>query len=182
MGDHTDSALACQAAAGDRDAFTELLERHYDGIYRLCARVLGNADEAADLTQEVCMSLPAKLPSYHRTGTFDGWLYRIVVNAARDALRRRRTRQHREGSDVEVDSLVHAVRGADMYESAWLSQAMHRLSNGLRLTVALVIDMGLTHAEAGEALDITEKTVSWRMHEVRRQLRALANDEDAHDA
>jgi len=57
-------------------------------------------------------------------------------------------------------------------------QALGELSEELRTTVFLVLGEGLRHAEAGEVLGISEKTVSWRMHEVRRRLRALAAEEE----
>ncbi len=178
MGDDTDSSLARKAAAGDPKAFAALLERHYDRIYRVGARVLGEADEAADLAQEVCAALPAKLSSFRGDSRFTTWLYRVVVNAAHDALRRKTARQRGERNYAELDSLARAGRGAGMSESVWLRQVLGQLSEELRTTVFLVLGEGLRHAEAGEVLGISENTVSWRMHEVRRRLRALAAEED----
>ena len=177
MRENTDGTLARRAAAGDRDAFAALLERHYDRVYRVGARVLGDAEEAADLAQDVCVSLPAKLVSYRGDSKFTTWLYRVVVNAARDALRRKAARRRSERGYVELDSLA---RDADREcESSWLQWALGQLSQELRSTVALVLEEGLRHAEAGEVLGVSEATVSWRMHEVRKRLRALAADEEA---
>ena len=92
MAEDVDGGLARRAAAGDREAFGALLERHYDRIYRIGARVLGDADEAADLAQDVCVALPARLASWRGESRFTTWLYRVVVNAARDALRRKDAR------------------------------------------------------------------------------------------
>ena len=178
MTDDMDEALATRAAAGDREAFAALLERHYDRIFRLGARVLGDAEEAADLAQDVCVALPAKLASYRSESKFTTWLYRVVVNAARDALRRRATRQRSERGYAEVDALERARRIVHGCESSWLRAALGQLSEELRTTVMLVVEEGLRHAEAGEALGVSESTVSWRMHEVRRRLRALAAEEE----
>lgn len=178
MGDDTDDSLARRAVMGDEDAFAALLERHYDRIYRVGARVLGEADEAADLAQEVCVALPAKLASYRAESRFTTWLYRVVVNAAHDALRRKSARQRGERNYAEVHSLARAHGGVCLFESVWLRQALGHLSDELRTTVFLVLEEGLRHAEAGEVLGIPESTVSWRMHEVRKRLRALAADEE----
>ena len=62
--------------------------------------------------------------------------------------------------------------------STWLGQALARLSDDLRVTVVLVLEEGLRHAEAGEVLGVSEAMVSWRMHEVRKRLRALAAQEE----
>ena len=179
MGDDTDRALARWAAAGDGEAFAALLERHYDRIYRIGARVLGDADEAADLAQDVCVALPAKLASYRGRCRFTTWLYRVVVNPARDVLRRRAARQRGERGYAELDALMRRDQvAARECESFWLRQALGRLSDGLRVTVVLVLEEGLRHAEAGEVLGVSESTVSWRMHEVRKRLRALAAGEE----
>lgn len=178
MTDNTDSSLAYRAAAGDRGAFGALLERHYDMIYRVGARVLGDPEEAADLAQDVCVALPDKLGSYRAKSRFTTWLYAVVVNAARDALRRKAARYRGERSYAEFDELVRAQADAGACESSWLHQALGRLSEDLRTTVFLVLEEGLRHAEAGNVLGVSEATVSWRMHEVRRRLRALAADEE----
>ena len=178
MGDDTDGALARRAAAGDRDAFAALLERHYDRVYRVGARVLGDADAAADLAQDVCVGLPAKLSSYRGGSRFTTWLYRVVVNAARDALRRSAVRQRHERTYADVEALARAGNAARECEASWLREAMGRLPDELRATVVLVLEEGLRHAEAGEALGVSESTVSWRMHEVRKRLRALADGEE----
>lgn len=62
---------------------------------------------------------------------------------------------------------------------AALRQALGRLSEDLRFTVFLVLEVGMSHAEAGEALGVSEKTVSWQMHEVRERLRDLDGDEES---
>lgn len=178
MGDATDGALARRAAAGDRDAFAALLERHYDRVYRISARVLGDADAAADLAQDVCVGLPAKLSSYRGESRFTTWLYRVVVNSARDALRRSAVRQRHERMYADVEALVRAGNAARECEASWLREAMGRLPDELRATVALVLEEGLRHAEAGEVLGVSESTVSWRMHEVRKRLRALADGKE----
>ena len=175
MDDDTDGTLARRAAAGDRDAFAALIERHYDRVYRVGARVLGDADAAADLAQDVCVGLPAKLSSYRGGSRFTTWLYRVVVNSARDALRRSAVRQRHERMYADVEALVRAGNAARECEASWLREAMGRLPDELRATVVLVLEEGLRHAEAGEVLGVSESTVSWRMHEVRKRLRALAD-------
>lgn len=175
MDDKSDNSLAFQAAAGDSEAFAELLERHYDRIYRVSARVLfGEGELAADVTQEVCLKLRDKLCSFRGDSQFTTWLYRIVANAAYDALRDNSVRQRIEQNYAETISLLGAGHSSEAEDSDWLYRALSQLSDKLRITVFLVIEEELTHAEAGKVLQIPEKTVSWRMHEVRKQLRVMA--------
>ena len=178
MSSHTDETLARRAAAGDRSAFTALLERHYARIYRVGFRVLGDAEEAADLAQEVCVALPSKLASFRGERGFTSWLYRVVVNAASDARRSRSSRQRNERRYAETHALRQDGDAARAHERSWLRQALDRLPEGLRTTAVLVLDEELRHAQAGEVLGISEATVSWRMHEARKHLRAMAADED----
>ena len=176
MTDPSDDILAGRAASGDRQAFAVLLERHYDRIYRLGARVLGDVDAAADLAQDVCVGLPAKLASYRGDSRFTTWLYRVVVNAARDALRRTATRRRMEAFYTEVDALQRSGDACRHRESVWLRRALGQMPEEMRATVVLVIEQGLGHAQAGRVLGVAESTVSWRMGEVRKRLRALAGD------
>ena len=65
-----------------------------------------------------------------------------------------------------------------MPRALWLRQMLGGLADDLRETVVLVLQEGLRHGEAAEVLGVSESTVSWRMHEVRRRLRALAAAEE----
>jgi RNA polymerase sigma-70 factor (ECF subfamily) len=60
--------------------------------------------------------------------------------------------------------------GRDAYRRTWIASALGQLDPLLRDTVVLVVGEDLTHAEAARALGVAESTVSWRMHEARRQL------------
>lgn len=178
MDEKSDNSLAFQAAAGDSEAFAELLERHYDRIYRVSVRVLfGESELAADVAQDVCLKLNDNLPKFRGDSQFTTWLYRIVVNTAYDALRNNSVRQRIERNYAETAALSHTDHYSESDDTAWLYKALSQLSDKLRSTVFLVLEEELTHAEAGKVLQIPEKTVSWRMHEVRRQLRAMAKSE-----
>ena len=178
MKEDSDRALVDRTAAGDREAFAALVERHYGLIYRVGARVLGDDEAAADLAQDVCVGLAARLPSYRGESRFATWLYRVVVNAARDRLRRDGTQRRNEAAYAEVDAMTRAEQAAIDAEALWLRQMLGGLADDLRETVVLVLQEGLRHAEAAEVLGVSESTVSWRMHEVRKRLRALAAAEE----
>jgi RNA polymerase sigma-70 factor (ECF subfamily) len=69
----SDETLVDLARSGDGDAFGALLSRHYDLIFRLGFRFLGNRTEAEDLAQDVCVSLAAKLRGYRGEAQFTTW-------------------------------------------------------------------------------------------------------------
>lgn len=172
----SDEALARAAAGGDALAFSALVERHYDRVFRLAFRLTGGRAEAEDLCQDICTSLPAKIRAFKAEARFTTWLYRVVVNAASD--RRRRAATYAKAvsgwGEVEVMRRDEAKDAEDAQD--WLTTTMRALPDDLRDTVALVLD-DVTHAEAARILDVSEGTISWRMSEVKKRLRAMKETE-----
>ena len=170
-------SLAQAAARGDETAFSALLERHYDALFRLCFRLTGTRDQAEDLTQDICLALPAKLGGFRGEARFTTWLWRVAVNAAHD--RRRRAATHARHADGwgDWEKSRRAANDETAQAVDWLTQAMRALPDDLRDTLALVLDE-ITHAEAAKILNISEGTVSWRISEAKKHLRALRESED----
>jgi RNA polymerase sigma-70 factor, ECF subfamily len=173
-----DETLARRAQSGDAEAFGQLLTRHYDLIFRLAFRMLGRRADAEDLAQDICAALPGKLAGFRAEARFSTWLYRVVSNAAIDRMRRRQSRIKAADGWGEAELLRRAESHEKQAEINWLQQAMSTLSPELRQTVALVLGEEMTHAQTAGALDISEGTVSWRMSEVKKRLRAQARTEE----
>ena len=131
----TDEGLALDAANGDREAFGRLLERHYGRILSLGQRLLGSRAEAEDLAQDVCIGLARRIRSFRGEARFTTWLYRVVLNAGRDALRRRASRGAVQQGYAEVDQLRRAGDAARAAEAEWLRAALDGLKEDLRETV-----------------------------------------------
>jgi len=172
-----DNDLARLAARGDGDAFRALLERHYDRIFRIALRFCGRREDAEDIAQEVCMALPSKLKSFRGNAAFTTWLYRVVVNRVRDVQRKQATSERIHSHYGEIEELRRAEETQIAQEMEWLSEAMNSLSEDLRETAVLVVGEGLNHREAGAIMGVKESTVSWRMHELKKQLKAIAKVE-----
>jgi len=172
-----DEALASAAAGGDRDAFAVLLERHYERIFGLSFRLTGTRAEAEDLTQDICLALPAKLGSWRGEARFTTWVYRVTVNAAHDRRRRAATRARAADGwgDWEVNRRAGIAEAAAAQD--WLTTTMTRLSPELRDTVALTLGEDLSQRDAAEVLGVSEGTVAWRMSEVKKRLREMARAE-----
>ena len=175
--DTPDETLATTAAAGDRAAFSVLVQRHYHRIFGLAYRLTGLRSEAEDLAQDICAALPAKLRTWRGEARFSTWLYRVVVNAVHDQRRRQATRAQAANGwgDWELarqDEIATQAQALD-----WLTQAMTRLGPELRDTVALVLGEELTQAQAGEVLGVSEGTIAWRMSDVKKRLRVMAAEE-----
>ena len=169
--------LALAAAGGDAAAFSTLLERQYDRLFRLCFRLTGSQTEAEDLTQDICAALPAKLQGYKGEAAITTWLYRVAVNAAHD--RRRRQASHQKAAEGWGDwEMNRQAENAETAEAVdWLTQAMRALPADLRDTLALVLD-DVTHRDAGEILGVSEGTISWRISEAKKQLAQMRQTEE----
>jgi len=173
----SDDDLARAASDGDRDAFENLVNRHYALVFRVAWRMTGDRTEAEDLTQDICIALPAKLSGYRGQAKLTTWLYRVAVNASLDRLRRQASHARAADGWGEVE-LARRAEAANSREARdWLDQAMTALTPDLRATVALVLCEDLNQAEAAEALGVSPGTVAWRMSEVKKRLRELARQE-----
>jgi RNA polymerase sigma-70 factor, ECF subfamily len=172
-----DETLASTAATGDRDAFAALLARHYDRIFSLSYRLIGSRADAEDLTQDICLALPAKLHGWRGEARFSTWLYRVIVNAAHDRRRRHATHSRAAAGWGDWEIARQDAIETDRAAVDWLTQTMTRLSPDLRDTAALILGCDLTQAEAALILGLSEGTVAWRMSELKKRLRAIAAEE-----
>src|SRR5688572_11916636 len=78
-----DRQLVQTIRAGDTDAFETLVRRKTTKVYALCYRVIGNAEDAKDISQLVFLKLWENLEKYDPQYAFDTWLYRMVTNVAK---------------------------------------------------------------------------------------------------
>src|SRR5664280_2360885 len=110
----SDESLLDGLSAGSRDAFARLYAEHHAAIYNLCARVLGDREEAKDVTQEVFIKAFDQLPATDAESFgLRPWLYRVATNACFNRLRSRRHLD--DGGDA---GLAQAASGVDEFERA----------------------------------------------------------------
>lgn len=171
--DILDAELAGRARGGDREAFAALVDRHYGFIFRVAYRLTGMRADAEDVAQEVCIRIARAIRSYRGEGAFTTWLYSLTLNAVRD-MARKGAREAAKAEAWGVQALVEtegAPDAEDPAEALW--EAVRRLPAKQRDAVTLVYGEGLSHAEAAEAMNCSENTVSWHVHEARKRLRLL---------
>ena len=168
--DDPDAELVASAVAGDRTAFSELLQRHYDRIHGLAWQLTGSRADAEDVAQDVCCALVERLHGFRGEAKFATWLCGIVYNACRDLHRRRRSFGGFTQRLAVLAGLARGEDGRDLHDAMWVKSAVARLPAAYRETVVLVAGQQLTHGEAAAILGVKEATVSWRMHEVRKML------------
>jgi RNA polymerase sigma factor (sigma-70 family) len=163
-----DLSLIRRAQAGDHTSFAELLDLYYDTIHRFAWKWCGHAANADDIAQLACLKLATSLPQYRFQAAFTSWLYRLVISCAQDWQRTQARHEHDELQDTEpADGPVDAEDS--IYLLQLLAQLEH-LGEGMKETALLVHAEGLSHAEAGAILGVSESTISWRVHTIRKHL------------
>jgi RNA polymerase sigma-70 factor (ECF subfamily) len=179
VADAPDAELVRRFLAGDAQAFTELVTRHERRVYALCLRVLGNAEDAADATQDTLLSVVRKLEGFRGDAAFTTWLHRVAMNVCYDHLRRaqRRPVLHRVLDDElpphEAGPPVpdHADAIADEH---LVAAALAQVPEDFRIAIVLADMQDLPYEEIAKVLDLPLGTVKSRVHRGRLALaRAL---------
>ena len=157
---------------GDKNAFEQLLNEHYDTIYRFAYRWCGDQANAQDITQQACLKLANSITQFEFKSSFNSWLYRLVINCAKDFYKSPKQHNLRE---EQSDDLEQFHNSGSQFEQRLYSQQIlehiNTLQDDLKDTLILVFGKGLTHLQAAEQLNIKESTVSWRIHEARKLLK-----------
>ena len=99
----TDELLVRRFQDGSSDAFETLVQRHSTLVYNLCLRILDDAEEAADASQDTFLAALRKLSSFRGDAAFPPWLPRVAVNACYDSLRKKRRRPMLQRAPDEGD-------------------------------------------------------------------------------
>jgi RNA polymerase sigma-70 factor (ECF subfamily) len=159
----SDHELMRRLAAGDERALEQLIERWQRGVGRLLRRLA--PDEADDLRQEAFVRVLTAAPRYRPQGEFSTWLYRIVLNLARDAARRR----SRRPLPLEADPIAPGEgNGAPPRQcarrelAAKVERALDTLPPDLRDVLVLKHYGELSLAEVADVLSLPASTVKSR--------------------
>lgn len=163
---------ACQA--GDQDAFGVLVRRYHGRAYWAAYGLLGNEEEARDVTQDAFLRVYRALERFDFNQNFYTWMYRIVVNLAIDRLRR-----NAKGRSVALDDVgdlpsgrsaeEQPARGMELAETAVLvREVLDQLPEKYRTVMVLRELNGLSCKEIAGIVNSSHATVRWRLHMARK--------------
>jgi len=165
--------LIDRSAAGDQDAFRQLVLRYHRLVINVAYRALGEMSQAEDVAQEVFLKVYRHLPSYRHEKPFVHWLHRVAANAVTDSLRRTH-------SVLSLDALEQApaaseadpqdVAARDDVRRA-VRHAIANLPPHYRDTISLQVFHELSYEEIAQTLDIPLGTVMSRLNAAKRLLR-----------
>ena len=182
-----EAALVQRCVAGDETASAQLVAEHQRIVIQLATNLLGDREEALDLSQEVFMRVFRTLGRFRGHSSLRTWIYRIAVNQARNRHRfwRRRHRADQVSLDQHVAVHGDVLRGtaptpdrvlAQKELAARLRLALDRLPFEQRTAIVLREVDGLSYGEIAYSLDLAVGTVKSRLTRARQALRAELGD------
>jgi len=189
----SDSALVELVLHGDQDVFSVLVERYKDAVQNLAYRMLGNATEAEDVTQETFVRAYTQLATYKPVHKFSTWLLSIASHLAIDQLRRRRFLALPLEDvpflewivDAGVSPEQSALQGEQQDE---IQRYLQRLPAKYRAVIVLRYWHDFSYEEIANALNLTPRLVKARLHRAREllarymQQKTVTNEEEQIDA
>jgi RNA polymerase sigma-70 factor (ECF subfamily) len=166
--EYSDAELLAAHIAGDRYAFEELFYRHHRQLHRLARLTSRNREDAADALQDAMLSAHRGAGSFRHDAAVSSWLYRIVINACLDRMRR-------SGSHLTTAlEDVHPVpdRTSQVETAIVVQRALRRLPVEQRAAVVAVDMHGYSIADTAQLLGVAEGTVKSRCARARARLAA----------
>jgi RNA polymerase sigma-70 factor (ECF subfamily) len=180
LDDCSDGDLAAFALAGRQAAYSELMRRYREPVFRLVRSHVGDADEALDVVQEAFVAAFASIGRYDGSRPFRHWINRIALNKCRDWGRRRAVRRlFRFALPLEAASEIAdtAITGEtaidDIRDLATVTKAIAALPANLKEPFILTVIEGLSQADAASVLNLSEKAVEVRVYRARKALETM---------
>ena len=174
--------------AGDEKAFSEIVLTYQRRVYNIAYRMLGNAEEARDLAQEVFLSLFESIKQLREEVKFESWLIQITINHCRNRWKYLKRRKYFnsdylsdpiETEDGEMPRQIHDP--SDNPESIlekkmiqhWIQRGLLKLEEEKKELIVLRDLQGLSYEEIGKLFGLPEGTVKSKLHRARMELKEI---------
>jgi RNA polymerase sigma-70 factor (ECF subfamily) len=190
--DASDGQLVQQVLAGQRASFDTLVQRYQRQAVAVSYRLLGNTQDALEVTQDAFLKAFTSLDSLQKPEAFGGWLMRIVSNLSLNFRRSRKIRQQLPLDDALGKSSesqesaggsewmsgdadpVHALESREM--GARLQQALSELPEKQRLAIIMFTMQEMPQKQVAEALECSVEAVKWHVFQGRKKLKELLKE------
>jgi RNA polymerase sigma-70 factor (ECF subfamily) len=169
-----DRQLVETIRSGDADAFETLVRRKTTKVYALCYRIIGNAEDAKDISQLVFLKLWENLGKYDPQYTFDTWLYRMVTNVAIDFMRNKQSRENAVNSNLRLVRTAAEAEQGVVVQRKEIEHVFNDISNVLspkQKTIFVMNQMeDLPSAQIAKILGCRESTVRNHLFNARKAM------------
>lgn len=182
----SDAELVSRFKEGDRNVFSEIVQRYQDRVYGLCLRWMRDRQQAEEVAQDVFLALYRSLESFRGDSLLSTWIFRVAINhcknrrlyRARRKLDQHETLEGERDDDGPARQIASEGPGADaglVSEQArtLLWEALARLDEDQRSIIVLRDVQDLSYEEIADILELPRGTVKSRLHRARSQLAAV---------
>ncbi|MGI5879717.1 MAG: RNA polymerase sigma factor [Syntrophomonadaceae bacterium] len=178
----TDEMLAARILNGDSAAFEELVNRYKNSIFNIVYRLVGQYQEAEDISQEVFILVYEKMYQFDRKKKLSPWIHRIAVNTAISSLRKKKNVVNLSfdesfGKAYDNYPLINDFDPQLLFERKELAEvinsALMELPEGYRAVLVLRFQMDLKNQEIAEILGVSKENVEVKIHRARKALRKI---------
>lgn len=173
--DDPDAQLMLAFQRGDETAFDALFERHRERVVNTAYRLLGDANFAQDVAQEVFVRIYTRGKDYRPSAAFTTWLYRITANASLDEIRKRKRLRHAAPDDLSEDTADPSPTPEARAQSRELARevraALSSLPDNQRLALVLQRYEGLSYQQIAQVLQTSVSAVESLLFRAKNTLR-----------
>ncbi|MBN2182431.1 MAG: RNA polymerase sigma factor [Sedimentisphaerales bacterium] len=171
-----EEAAVKTSRAGDKTAFSLLIEQYYKNIYRYAYQFTGSHQDADDICQETFLRAYENIEALKDGKNFKGWIFRIATNLSRKRIKKLKLRDGIVSNFLPQqngDKQRQPIEELSVREKALLiNRELQKMPEQLRMATTLVLIEGQTQKETAEILDCSESTVSRDVEKGRDWLRS----------
>lgn len=180
-----DRILLEKAKSGDINAFEKLVEAYQKKIYNICLRMIGNADDAYDLAQEVLIRIYKSINGFKEQSSLSTWVYRITTNVCLDEIRKRKLKRtvsldqdiRLDDSEIKREIVSDDPPPDELAEKKEIKKtvasAINMLNEEHRTVIVLRDIQGFSYEEIAKITNCPEGTVKSRINRARQALKII---------
>jgi len=181
----TDIGLVMDIKSGNKQALAALVERHKKSAFRIALGLVGNKDDAYDISQEAFLRVYKSAETYDTNQPFLPWFYTIISNLSKTWLKRRSNRDNKmidveDNSFLLIDTNTPEEALVKKESIAQLNDALLKLDFEDREIITLQHFRGMSYDEISSLLEIPKGTVMSRLYYARKKLASLMRQYDEH--
>ncbi|MDR0969950.1 MAG: RNA polymerase sigma factor [Lentimicrobiaceae bacterium] len=178
---YTDNYYVKRIQEGDDACFACILDKYGTQIHTLIVRIVGNSEDAEELSQDVFMKVYKSIVSFKGTSRFSTWIYRIAYNTAISATRRRKqvylTLEESQLTNVSDDELNDSMSSLEKSERLErLEHALELLSPDERALILMFYMQEKTIDDLVQITGLSNSNVKTKLHRIRKKLVVLLQE------
>lgn len=167
--------IIAEIQAGRKELYSELVDRYRNQVAGIAYKMVGDYDDAKDITQMVFVKTYYNLERFDTTKRFSTWLYRIAVNASIDYVRKFRKHKYEELDDIKESKEVNIKNPEQLFQlkelKNYVMEAAEKLNDKQRIAFINKDVKGLSIDEISSIMGMPQATVRWYLHRARKKIR-----------